>query len=120
MHFTGLPYQIKHIFICLNLPRTLIGFVVAEPKIELLISCRSNKSLQKYFAALDQSLQGMELVECYGAKFDKTKHGSLFLSKVKELQISTGCLKKISPCWARWGHYLTPCQSMDCLFIANQ
>ena len=43
---------------------------------------RSNKSLQKYFAALDQSLHGMELVECYGPKFDRTKHGSLFLSKV--------------------------------------
>ena len=43
---------------------------------------RSNKSLQKYFAALDQSLHGMELVECYGSKFDRTKHGSLFLSKV--------------------------------------
>ena len=45
---------------------------------------RSNKSLQKYFAALDQSLQGMELVESYGAKFDRTKHGSLFLSKVTD------------------------------------
>ena len=46
---------------------------------------RSNKSLQKYFAALDQSLLGMELVECYGAKFDRTKHGSLFLSKVSDI-----------------------------------
>ena len=45
---------------------------------------RSNKSLQKYFAALDQSLQGMEVMEIYGSKFDKTKHGSLFLSKVSQ------------------------------------
>ena len=55
----------------------------------LLSLFRSNKSLQKYFAALDQSLQGMELVESYGAKFDRTKHGSLFLSKVTDGTLST-------------------------------
>ena len=43
---------------------------------------RSNKSLQKYFTAFDQALLGMEVIESYGSKFDKTKHGSLFLSKV--------------------------------------
>ena len=44
---------------------------------------RSNKSLQKYFSALEHSLQGMELLQIYGTKFDRTKHGSLFLSKVR-------------------------------------
>ena len=43
---------------------------------------RSNKSLQKYFASFDQALLGMEIIDNYGTKFDKTKHGSLFLSKV--------------------------------------
>ena len=43
---------------------------------------RSNKSLQKYFTAFDNALMGMEVIENYGNKFDKTKHGSLFLSKL--------------------------------------
>ena len=49
------------------------------------MNSRSNKSLQKYFSALEHSLQGMELLTIYGTKFDRTKHGSLFLSKVKNI-----------------------------------
>lgn len=59
-----------------------IHFIILFLNFPVLFYFKSNKSLQKYFAALDQSLQGMELVECYGPKFDRTKHGSLFLSKV--------------------------------------
>ena len=36
--------------------------------------------LQK--TSFDQALMGMEVIDSYGTKFDKTKHGSLFLSKV--------------------------------------
>ena len=51
--------------------------------ISISTNYRSNKSLQKYFSALEHSLQGMELLQIYGTKFDRTKHGSLFLSKVQ-------------------------------------
>ena len=53
-----------------------INFLLAFP-------CRSNKSLQKYFSGLETALMGMNINELYSPKFDRTKHGSLFLSQVK-------------------------------------
>jgi len=46
------------------------------------LTARSNKSLQKYFSSFEAALAGMKAVEDLGGKFDRTKHGSLFLSVV--------------------------------------
>ena len=78
----SLTLPLKH---CLQKAQTKVGLFMNIFLKDMYFIIRSNKSLQKYFAALDQSLLGMELMECYGAKFDKTKHGSLFLSKVCDL-----------------------------------